>query len=121
LEEVGFVMPVIDEKAYRQLVTAALPHVIHTEEVNQQYIAELQALHNRERLTPEEEQLGELLTLLLEDFEARHYRMRATERLYPLHFYESQRVYRCYREALLNLECHRNQPKPTEWIPVSDQ
>ena len=55
----------------------ALPNVIHTEEENERYIAELEILHDRERLTPEEEQLAELLTLLVEDFEARYYQIQA--------------------------------------------
>ena len=71
-------MPV-NERIYRQLVAEALPHVIHTEEENERYIAELEALHSRKRLTPEEEQLAELLTLLIENFEARHYQMKAAE------------------------------------------
>ena len=72
-------MPAIDEKAYRQLVAEALPRVIHTEEENEHYIADLETLHSRERLTPEEEQLAELLTLLIEDFEDRHYQIRAAK------------------------------------------
>jgi HTH-type transcriptional regulator/antitoxin HigA len=72
-------MPVIDEKTYRQLVAEALPRVIHTEEENERHIAELEALHSRERLTPEEEQLADLLMLLIEDFEARYYQIRAAK------------------------------------------
>src|SRR3954465_4633000 len=84
IEELGrnrFVMPVIHEKAYRQLVTAALPHLIHTEEENEQYIAELQTLHNREWLTPEEEQLGELTNLSLRS----GYRFRISRGFLPFH------------------------------------
>lgn len=72
-------MPVVDERIYRKLVAEALPHVIHTEAENERYIAELEALHSRERLTPEEEQLAELLMLLIENFEAQHYQIRAAE------------------------------------------
>lgn len=72
-------MPVVDEKIYRQLVAEALPHVIHTEAENEHYIAELEVLHSREQLTPEEEQLAELLTLLIENFEAQHYQIKAAE------------------------------------------
>jgi HTH-type transcriptional regulator / antitoxin HigA len=79
LEEVDFIMPTIDEKAYRQLIAKSLPHVIHTEEENERYVAELEALHSREQLTPEEEQLAELLTLLIEDFESRNYQIQAAE------------------------------------------
>ncbi|MBV8708838.1 MAG: helix-turn-helix domain-containing protein [Acidobacteriaceae bacterium] len=72
-------MPVVDEKIYRQLVAEALPHVIHTEAENERCIAELEALHSREQLTPEEEQLAELLTLLVENFEDQHYQLKAAE------------------------------------------
>jgi HTH-type transcriptional regulator/antitoxin HigA len=63
----------VNEQAYRELVASALPHVIHTEEENDRYIADLEALHDRGNLTPEEERLAELLTLLIEDFERRTY------------------------------------------------
>lgn len=63
---------VIDQEAYRELVARKLPHVIHTEEENEQYIAELEALYSQEVLTPEEKQLAELLTLLIEKFEERY-------------------------------------------------
>jgi len=67
----------IDEKAYRQLVAKSLPRVIHSEEENERYIAQLEALHDRGHLRPEEEQLAELLTLLIEDFENRHYQLKS--------------------------------------------
>ena len=53
--------------------------MIHTEEENEHYIAELENLHSRDRLTPEEEQLAKLLTFLIEDSEVRHYQIRAAE------------------------------------------
>jgi HTH-type transcriptional regulator/antitoxin HigA len=68
---------VIDNKAYRNLLAKALPHVIHTEEENEQYIAWLEELHDRGNLSPEEEQMSELLTLLIEDFESKHYRLKS--------------------------------------------
>lgn len=72
-------MPIVDEKIYRQLVAEALPRVIHTEAENECCIAELEALHSRERLSPEEEQLAELLALLIENFEDQHYQLKAAE------------------------------------------
>jgi HTH-type transcriptional regulator/antitoxin HigA len=63
----------VNENAYRELVASALPHVIHTEEENGRYIADLEALHDKGNLNPEEEYLAELLTLLIEDFEQRTY------------------------------------------------
>jgi HTH-type transcriptional regulator/antitoxin HigA len=64
------------DERYRDLLAIALPRVIHTEEENEHYIAVLEALHERGRLAPEEEQLSELLTLLIEDFENRHYQLQ---------------------------------------------
>jgi HTH-type transcriptional regulator/antitoxin HigA len=65
----------IDEVAYRDLLAKTQPHVIHTEEENDRYIAALEALHDRGHLTREEELLSELLTLLIEDFENKHYQL----------------------------------------------
>lgn len=62
----------IDQEAYRELIARKLPHVIHTEEENEQYIVELETLYSQEPLTPEERQLAELLTLLIEKFEERY-------------------------------------------------
>ena len=36
-------------------------------------------------------------------------------------FLRADEFYRLYREALLNLECNRDQPRPIEWIPLSEQ
>lgn len=72
-------MPIVDEKIYRQLVAEALPRVIHTEAENERCIAELETIHSRERLSPEEEQLAELLALLIENFEDQHYQLKAAE------------------------------------------
>src|SRR5947209_923417 len=69
-------LPPIDEKAYGQLLAAELPHVIHTEQENERYIAGLEALHGRGDLTREEERLSELLTLLIEDYESKHYHLK---------------------------------------------
>ncbi len=75
--EVGNAMPAIDDTIYGHLLAETLPHVIHTDEENEQYIAELERLHGRNRLTVEERQLAELLTLLIEDFEQRQYQTEA--------------------------------------------
>jgi HTH-type transcriptional regulator/antitoxin HigA len=66
----------IDPQEYAQLVARALPHVIHTEEENERYISELEALTDREDLSPSEQELMELLTLLIEDFEKKHYQLK---------------------------------------------
>jgi hypothetical protein len=47
---------------------------------------------------------------------------KITAELAYLHyiFARADEFYRVYREALLNLERHRDQPKPSEWIPISE-
>lgn len=72
---------VIDKRTYGNLVAKTLPHVIHTEEENEVYIAQLEALHDRGDLSPEEEQLSELLTLLIEDFESKQYELQSASAL----------------------------------------
>ena len=66
---------VLDEQAYGELVAKTLPRVIHTEAENERYLAELEALLDRGNLTREEKELSELLTLLIEDFENKRYRL----------------------------------------------
>lgn len=70
---------VVNNRRYAQLLTRALPQVIHTEEENERCVRTLEALHDRERLTTEEERLAELLTLLVEDFEDRQYPLRPAD------------------------------------------
>jgi len=67
---------VIDEKRYGKLLLRILPRPVQTEKENQRAVALLEELDLREDLSPEEEQLAELLTLLIEDFEERRYAMK---------------------------------------------
>ncbi len=67
----------INKNAYQKLLSDALPQVIETEEQNDHYVAVLEAMHDRGELTPEEEKLSQLLTLLIEDFENKHYQLQA--------------------------------------------
>jgi HTH-type transcriptional regulator/antitoxin HigA len=67
---------VIDEKRYGKLLLRILPRPIQTEKEDQRAVALLEELDLREDLSPEEEQLAELLTLLIEDFEERRYAMK---------------------------------------------
>ena len=64
---------VVNEKEYAGLLSQTLPHVIHTEEENEQYIGILGNLLAKSGRTAEESCLAELLTLLIEDFEDRNY------------------------------------------------
>ncbi len=64
----------INEAAYGKLLARVLPRVIETEEENELMIAALEKLDTRGRpLTPEEEKLAELMTLLVREFERVHY------------------------------------------------
>ncbi len=65
--------PLIDEERYARLLKRTLPRVIRTEEENERLIAELLKLDEREDLSPEEEELAELLTVLIQQFEDKHY------------------------------------------------
>ncbi len=67
------VSEVENEKEYSKLLSSVLPHVIHTEAENERAIAALEVLLNQKTRTTEESRLTELLTLLIEDFEARSY------------------------------------------------
>src|SRR5271157_4551607 len=51
----------------------ALPRVIHSDEENERLIAELAKLDQRQDLSPEEEDLAELLGALIEQYEDERY------------------------------------------------
>ncbi len=62
---------------YATLLFKTLPAVIHSEKENEHYTALLEELDQRtEKLTPAEQRLAELLVLLIEDFEERHYALK---------------------------------------------
>jgi HTH-type transcriptional regulator/antitoxin HigA len=62
--------------AYAELLAKVPPRVIHTEEENEDYTAALyDLLQNHADLSPEERDLAEVLTLLIEDFEEKHYQL----------------------------------------------
>jgi HTH-type transcriptional regulator / antitoxin HigA len=68
--------PALNEKAYGKLLMRLLPRPIQTEEENERAIRLLEQLDIREDLTPEEEALAELLTILIEDFEEKNYSLK---------------------------------------------
>jgi HTH-type transcriptional regulator/antitoxin HigA len=77
----------INETAYGKLLARALPRVIKTEEENERMIAELEKLDTAGRgrpLTPEEESLAELMTLLVREFEESKYPLGHAEPLEAL-------------------------------------
>ena len=55
-----------------------MQRAIHTEEQNENFIRTLEKLDSRwDKLSQAEKQLHELLLLLVQDFERRHYKLRA--------------------------------------------
>ena len=64
---------------YATLLAKTLPAVIHSEKENEHYTALLEELDRRPgKLTTAELRLAELLTLLIEDFEEKHYSLKAS-------------------------------------------
>lgn len=65
---------------YASLLTTTLPAVIRTEAENERYIAMLEELDGKgSRLSAAERRMAQLLTLLIEDFEEKHYALRASD------------------------------------------
>jgi HTH-type transcriptional regulator / antitoxin HigA len=80
-----------DEKTYRQLLGRTLPHVIHSDEECERLTSELLRLDERENPSPEEKELAELLTVLIDDYEERRYPIRkASPRRTLLHLMEAR-------------------------------
>lgn len=65
-------MAVIDSVSYGQLLRETLPRVIETDEENERLLAVLEQLDELPSRTPEQESLAELLTMLIQQFEARY-------------------------------------------------
>ena len=64
----------INKRKYGALLATALPAVIKTEEENERMLAVAEQLIDKgQSRTPEEDQLFELVTKLIEDFEDEHY------------------------------------------------
>ena len=61
---------------YADLLARALPSVIHSEKENDRYLAMLEELDAKGKLSPAEQRLAELLTLLIEDFEEKVYALK---------------------------------------------
>jgi HTH-type transcriptional regulator/antitoxin HigA len=66
----------LDEKTYGQLLGRTLPHVIHTDGESERLTNELLRLDERENPSPEEKELAELLTMLIDEYEERRYPIR---------------------------------------------
>lgn len=62
---------------YASLLTSTLPTVIRTEAENERHIAMLEELDRKgSRMSAAERRMAELLTLLVEDFEDKHYALK---------------------------------------------
>lgn len=82
----------INKSIYGKLLARTLPRVIETEEENERIIAELEKLDTRSRpLTPEEEELAELMTLLAPEFEETRYPLGHAEPIETLRILMEQR------------------------------
>jgi HTH-type transcriptional regulator/antitoxin HigA len=63
---------------YVSLLTSAVPSVIRSEAENERFIAMLEDLDRKgNRLSAAERRMAELLTLLIEDFEEKHYSIKS--------------------------------------------
>jgi HTH-type transcriptional regulator / antitoxin HigA len=63
---------------YASLLTSSLPSVIRSEAENERHIAILEELDRKgNRMSAAERRMAELLTLLIEDFEEKHYALQS--------------------------------------------
>jgi HTH-type transcriptional regulator/antitoxin HigA len=63
---------------YASLLSSTLPAVIRSETENERHIAVLEELDRKgNHMTAAERRMAELLTLLIEDFEEKHYALKA--------------------------------------------
>lgn len=76
---------------YSRLLTKFSPKVIRTEKANEEYTEALYELDQRSaRLTRAEKELAELLTLLIEDFESKRYKLPRAKPVEILRFLMDQ-------------------------------
>lgn len=75
----------LDEKSYGQLLRRTLPHVIRNEEECHRLVNELMRLDEQKDLTPEEYELAELLTVLIDEYEERRFPIRKASPRQTLH------------------------------------
>ncbi len=75
---------------YGKLLAKALPRVIQSEAENDRYMETLLVLEQKDTLTPEEKDLADLLTLLIEDFEEKHYQLPKASPLEAISFLMDQ-------------------------------
>jgi HTH-type transcriptional regulator / antitoxin HigA len=76
MERMSTITSNVNEKTYAQLLVRTLPHVIRTDEECERLTTELMRLDERERLSPEEKELAELLSILIDEYEERRFPIR---------------------------------------------
>jgi len=77
--------------AYTHLLMQVSPQLVRSDEQNEEYIEMLSEMDRRsDRLTPEEVQLADLLTLLVEEYEAKHYELPKASPLEAIAFLMDQ-------------------------------
>jgi HTH-type transcriptional regulator / antitoxin HigA len=69
----GKMTQTINLKVYSQLVAEVTPKVIETEDEYEQFLAVAERLTFKQDQTPEESALYDLVTMLVETYEAQHY------------------------------------------------
>ncbi len=79
------ITPELDEKAYGQLLRRTLPHVIRADDECARLTSELLRLDEIQDPSPEEKELAELLTVLIDDYEERRYPIRKSSPHQTLH------------------------------------
>jgi HTH-type transcriptional regulator / antitoxin HigA len=83
----------LDEKTYAKLLGRTLPHVIRTAEDCERLTSELLRLDEREDLSPEEKELADLLTVLIDQYEERRYPIsKSTPRQTLHHLMEARQL-----------------------------
>jgi HTH-type transcriptional regulator / antitoxin HigA len=70
-----------DIKRYGKLISKVAPKVIETEEEYDRLMAEFERLFNKPDLTPEENAIYELLVMLIENYEEKHYALNVSSPL----------------------------------------
>ena len=83
-------MNAVTTPLYARLLNRTLPKVIRTEAENERYTETLYALQQKGSLRREERELADLLTLLIEDFEERRYRLPRASPVRALSFLMEQ-------------------------------
>ena len=78
---------------YGALLSKTKPEVIHDETQNDAFLVQLEELTSKQAVTPAEEKLIELLTVLIENFEAQHYPVQGSGPLDVIrHLIEANRL-----------------------------